>query len=99
MDEVKTRAERMYEAVNAALDTGPVDVGPFVVGECSLSEDKKSVTIWTMAGDHRQDYVITNPPLLIPDPTGDVDVRGKLYREDPVGSLALIFRRVEAGAA
>lgn len=96
-DVVKTRAEQMWETVNAALDSGPVDVGPFVVGECTLSEDRRSVTVWTLAGDHRKDYVITNPPLLVADPQGDVMVGTKMYRQDPLAVLEQIFRRVESG--
>lgn len=93
----KTRAERMWEAVNDALENGPIDIGPFVVGECTLSDNKKAVTVWTLSGNHREDNVLVNPPLLVPDPAGDIDVAGKKYREDPVAVLETLFRRVQEG--
>jgi hypothetical protein len=36
-------------------------------------------------------FVIVNPPTLVPDPTGDVLIRGQRFREDPLGALAMVL--------
>lgn len=38
------------------------------------------------AGDPH--FRIFNPPLLVADPTGDIEVRGQRFRHDPMAALA-----------
>lgn len=40
----------------------------------------------TEGGD--PNFVIVNPPTLVPDPMGDKVIRGMRYREDPLRALA-----------
>lgn len=37
------------------------------------------------------DFRIFNPPTLVQDPRGDVEVRGKQYREDPLAAVARVI--------
>lgn len=34
-------------------------------------------------------FRIFNPPILAPDPAGDIEIGGRRYREDPVRAVAL----------
>jgi hypothetical protein len=43
-------------------------------------------------------FRIVNPPTLVPDPTGDVVVRGMRFRNDPVGAIAMVLAN-NGGAA
>lgn len=56
------------------------------------------VDIWT--GGPRPAFRICNPPMLVPDPNGDVEIeepvaegrtRKNRYREDPLGAVAMII--------
>ena len=38
-------------------------------------------------------FRIFNPPTLVEDPGGDVEVRGRRYREDPLGAVAEVIAR------
>jgi len=38
--------------------------------------------------------IVVNPPTLVPDPGGDIVVRGRRHREDPLGALAVTVQRV-----
>ncbi|HEU4754008.1 MAG TPA: hypothetical protein VFU47_12940 [Armatimonadota bacterium] len=49
----------------------------------------------TVAGDPR--YRIVNPPVLVPDPDGDVEVGGQRYRHDPLMAVAYVVA-VHGGA-
>lgn len=44
------------------------------------------------------DYRIFNPPMLVLDPVGEVDVRGKKHREDPLGAVAYAIKSLSKGA-
>ncbi len=33
-------------------------------------------------------FVVVNPPTLVPDPLGDIPINGVMYREDPLRALA-----------
>lgn len=37
------------------------------------------------------EFVIVNPPTLVPDPAGDVIVRGMRFREDPLAAVAHVI--------
>lgn len=43
----------------------------------------------TISGDPH--FRVVNPPLLVRDPEGDVEVRGELHREDPLAALAEVI--------
>lgn len=43
----------------------------------------------TVGGDPH--FRIFNPPTLVPDPDGPVEVRGRTYREDPMAALACVI--------
>jgi hypothetical protein len=42
------------------------------------------------------DVVVVNPPCLVPDPSGDIDVNGVKHREDPLAALAMAVESVTA---
>jgi hypothetical protein len=39
------------------------------------------------------DIVVVNPPTLVRDPSGDIEVAGRMYREDPLAALAEVLTR------
>lgn len=55
------------------------------------------VEIWGDDGAVSPSYRIFNPPTLVEDGLGDVEVRGKKYREDPLGALAEVLASNSAG--
>jgi len=36
--------------------------------------------------------VIVNPPIILPDPNGEIDKDGMKFREDPLGAVAKVIR-------
>lgn len=49
------------------------------------------VEIWGDEGAVAPSYRIFNPPTLVEDGLGDIEVRGKKFREDPLGALAEVI--------
>src|SRR5262245_59670765 len=43
----------------------------------------------TVSGDPH--FKIWNPPLLVEDPVGEVELGGRRYREDPIGAIAEVI--------
>lgn len=57
------------------------------------SDGLRYLEVWaggqTEGGDPH--FRVVNPPLLVPDPDGDVVVRGEHFREDPLAALAEVI--------
>jgi hypothetical protein len=55
------------------------------------------VSVSTGPHDVETDYRIFNPPTLVKDGSGSVEIGGKRYREDPLGALADVIRQHRQG--
>lgn len=92
------------EALQAAADTVLVDGATYAAvtphGEvhiCDVTSSESDGIGWvdvtvageTVGGDPH--FRIFNPPTLVPDPEGPVEVRGRRYREDPMAALACVI--------
>lgn len=53
-----------------------------------VEEIEGGVEVWLGPKQGPPAYRIFNPPTLVQDPTGDIEVRGQMHREDPLGALA-----------
>ena len=64
-------------------------------------EEGTAVLIWTGAKKGAADFRIINPPFLVEDPHGDVEVKAGdktlRYREDPIHSMAQTICEVRRG--
>ena len=49
------------------------------------------VEVWLGTKSGKPDYRIFNPPTLVYDAQGDIEVRGRMHREDPLGALAEVI--------
>ncbi len=47
--------------------------------------------------DGSADIVVINPPILVADPQGDVEIDGRRYREDPLAALGQVLSRHVGG--
>lgn len=57
-----------------------------------VKEIEGGVEVWLGDNTTRPpDYRIFNPPTLARDPQGDIEVRGQMYREDPLTTLAEVI--------
>jgi hypothetical protein len=90
-------ARKRARAVKSAYD-GPVTVstpnGEVQIESLDVTEDgTRSRVEVVVSGAEGGDpnFVIVNPPTLVPDPAGDVAVRGQLYREDPIAAVAYVI--------
>lgn len=97
---VNARAARLQQAVNAltfplAIDTrfGPVSFGTIEFQTDVQGQDYAEVYLNGQNENNDPHFRVWNPPLLVPDPLGDIGVEeanGTIttYREDPVMALA-----------
>lgn len=98
-------AERAGRAAQAWADKDPGQGGQYVTrtphGEVILEALEKVdegtglayLEVWTGGATEVGDphFRVVNPPLLVKDPEGDVEVRGERYREDPLAALAEVI--------
>lgn len=99
-------AERRVEAVRRAFQAAGTEAGDtlavvapdgrevHIAGMAtSIDGARSSVEVGlagaTEGGD--PNFVIVNPPTLVPDPFGDKVVNGVTYREDPLRALAQVI--------
>lgn len=53
-----------------------------------VQEIEGGVEVWLGEKNGEPAYRIFNPPTLARDPLGDIEVRGQMYREDPLAAVA-----------
>lgn len=75
----------MGEAEVRGFDTsgGPVSITNVVAGDGS-----NVVVVSVTSGIYSQEVVIVNPPVYFPDPDGDTEVNGTMFRYDPAAAVA-----------
>lgn len=69
-------------------------LGQVQIHKAELKEVQGStcIDIWTGSRTEAPpDYRIFNPPTLAQDPEGDIEVGGKMYREDPMAAIAEVI--------
>lgn len=59
---------------------------------------ENGVEIFLTQGGITPEYRIFNPPMMVADPTGEVEIRGKKHREDPLGAVAYAINSLRKGA-
>jgi hypothetical protein len=81
--------EQFAEARAAVGDDLPVPVAPGVhFTEVKAIED--GVELFVDGGDGDPHFRIFNPPTLVADPTGDIELNGQRFREDPLAALGQV---------
>jgi hypothetical protein len=96
--QAQARVQCVQEAADLALADGQIYAATVPEGEVKIQQVTSHsdglgawwVDVW-LAGailDGEPGFRIYNPPLLVPDPNGDVDVSGTMYRMDPMLALA-----------
>lgn len=95
----KLRRDAVMDAYNARL----VEVTPdnyVAVGVVKIYKmqaiGNNGVEIWTSPDGAQPDYRIFNPPTLVRDAQGTVDVGGTLHREDPLAAISEVIQNAIA---
>jgi hypothetical protein len=87
------RAAGVVEGYTAARNQHGADVVQLdSVRVAQVLAIEGGVEVW--CGDQLDgppDFRIFNPPTLVEDPAGDIEVRGRRYREDPFGALVAVI--------
>jgi hypothetical protein len=93
-DVVLARVRAVEQAHEAAAEDGPVVVatpgGTVEIESLSASGEAVEVTVTGAAGGDPS-FRIFNPPTLVPDPAGDVEVHGIRFRYDPLAAVAHVI--------
>lgn len=58
--------------------------------EATTVDGVACVDVWTSNGLD-PNYRLINPPMLVEDPAGSVFLRGRRFREDPIGAVAEVI--------
>jgi hypothetical protein len=98
-------AVRRVRAVEEAHDGSPVTVattsGDVHIESLTTHEDgTRSYVDVRLAGETEggdPSFRIVNPPTLVPDPAGDVEILGQRFRYDPIAAVAFVI--AESGGA
>lgn len=102
MPEPPGRAQRAVEAWAEHQDQDQGDGtyvghsarGPVVLESVALeAETPEAVDVRLQGETESQDphFRVVNPPLLVEDPAGPVEINGKRFREDPLAALARVI--------
>jgi hypothetical protein len=94
--DLSTQEEKAKGRARAVCDAGKKSKqfrssrGNVHIGSVVLTENGMGVDVYlegqTESGETH--YRIINPPTLVQDPAGDIEVRGVMYREDPLAAIA-----------
>lgn len=99
------RVRAVQAAADAVLVNGPYAVAtPY--GEVRIQAVTSTfaggtawVDVYTQGDTHGEHhYRVVNPPTLVADPAGSIQINGRWYREDPLRALAYAVAR-EGGAS
>lgn len=93
-DGAVARVRAVEQAHEAASDGSPVTVvtpsGTVEIESLSADGGAVSVTVSGAVGGDPS-FRIFNPPTLAPDPTGDREINGIRFREDPLAAVAMVI--------
>jgi hypothetical protein len=83
----RLRAKAVKDAFAERKKKNPIRIGHIDIGH--IEDTDGAVEIWFGKHEGPPDWRINNPPTLVKDPTGEVDLgeRGR-YREDPLAAVA-----------
>jgi hypothetical protein len=97
-EQAQARVECVQEAADLALADGQIYTATVLEGVVSIQQVTSHtdglgawwVDVWLFGAilDGEPGWRIYNPPLLVPDPEGDTNVNGTMYRLDPMLALA-----------
>lgn len=62
--------------------------GVVTINDASIGDQPNAVVLAIGGGLYDPDVVIVNPPVYVPDPSGDTEVNGVMYRYDPLAAVA-----------